>query len=158
MRVRAMRWEGVARRAATCVLCVLVLALTACAGPVDPGSADDPAQPDPAELEGRWELASGTGPDGEVELVETHPVTLEIAGERWSGTAACNSYDAEVTLEGDRIDVGGLAATEMACMEEGVMESEAAFLAALPDVETWSVRDAQLVLEGPETELVFQGR
>lgn len=164
MRVPRMRQEGRHPRSrgggltapAVLVALAALAVLAGCAGPAGTDGGAEPEGTDPTVLEGAWELVSGTGPDGEVEPVETHPVTLEIEGDGWRGTAACNTYDAEVSLDDDRLHVDGLGATEMACEEDGVMESEAAFLAALREVESWSVPDGRLVLEGPGTELVFQ--
>lgn len=143
--------QGHVRRHTVIGTVVLLLVLTACAGPA--GTASDA---DVAELEGGWELASGVGPEGEIELVDDHPITLDIDGDDWGGTAACNSYSGTVGLEGDQLAIDDFGATEMACPAEGVMDSEAAYLAGLRTVETWSLRDGQLVLEGPGTELVFQ--
>lgn len=151
MRAAATTRGGVRRHTSMIGTVVLLLVLTACAGPA--GTAGDV---DAAELDGAWELASGVGPEGEIELIDDHPITLEIEGDDWRGTAACNSYSGTVGLEGDQLAMDGFAVTEMACMPEEVMDSEAAYLAGLRTVETWSLRDERLVLEGPGTELVFQ--
>lgn len=126
------------------VAVLLVATLSACGG-------DDPS----ASLAGTWQLTEGTGPDGEVELIDDHPITLEIAGEEWSGTAACNSYGATADVDGDAVELTELFWTEMACPADGVMASEAAYLAALQQVERIEVDDTELTLTGPGSELTF---
>lgn len=108
-----------------------------------------------ASLAGAWQLMEGTGPDGEVELIDEHPITLEIAGQDWSGTAACNTYGATAEVDGDALELTELFWTEMACPADGVMESEAAYLAALQQAERIEVDDTELVLTGEGTELTF---
>ena len=150
--------RGPLRRGPLTGAVALLLALAACAGPTQPAGEDDASRSDPAELDGAWELVSGVGPQGAVEPVESHPVTLNVDGERWRGTAACNDYDAVVTLQDDDLAMEGFAATEMACVEDGVMDSEAAYIAAFLEAEAWSLDDGRLLLEGPDTELVFHRR
>ena len=104
---------------------------------------------------GTWQLVEGVGPEGEVPLVDGYPVTLEVNGEEWRGTAACNTYGATVETRGDEVEITELFATEMACPEEGVMASEAAYLAALRDVDELEVDDRNLHLRGSASDLTF---
>ena len=105
---------------------------------------------------GSWQLESGTFGGSPVPVVDTHPVTMTIDGTLVSGTAACNTYQGRVQVSGNSLTVADLAATEMACLPQEVMDSEAAFLAALADVRTFTLDSGRLVLEGPRTELVFR--
>ncbi|MFP4235146.1 MAG: META domain-containing protein [Nitriliruptoraceae bacterium] len=136
------------------------LLLAACGGSAgggasEPDGGEDDRGADAATLDGSWELASGTGPDGAVPLVASAPVTLVIDGAEWSGTAACNTYGGEAQVDGDRVSLGGFAVTEMACEDPEVMASERAYLDALLVVDRLSLEDDQLVLTGPDTELVL---
>jgi len=106
-------------------------------------------------LDGTYVLEGGTGPSGQVPLVATAPVTLQIEGASWGGTSACNNYGAEVEVDGDRVTLGSLAVTEMACVDAEVMASEQAYLAALQAVDEVSSEGDRLVLTGPDTELTF---
>jgi heat shock protein HslJ len=56
-----------------------------------------------------------------------------------SGSAGCNSYFGPYTAEAGAIEIGPLASTRMACAEDGVMEQEAAFLAALETASTYKI-------------------
>ena len=57
------------------------------------------------------------------------------------GTTGCNSYSGPYQVDGDRIAIGPLAVTEMACLEPaGPMEQEALFREYLGTVDTiWFV-------------------
>ncbi|MFP4312358.1 MAG: META domain-containing protein, partial [Nitriliruptoraceae bacterium] len=136
------------------------LLLAACGGGAgsgtsEPDGGDDRRGTDAATLDGSWELTRGTGPDGAVPLVASAPVTLVIDGADWSGTAACNTYGGEAQIDGDRVRLGGFAVTEIACEDPEVMASERAYLDALLVVDRLRLEDDELVLTGPDTELVF---
>jgi heat shock protein HslJ len=63
------------------------------------------------------------------------------------GTAGCNRYSATCALDGERITVGPAAATRIYCgAPDGVMEQEAAFLAALGQAETVRFGEGTLTL------------
>ena len=158
MGIRATPQRALTRRVVA-VSAVLVLTLAACAGPAGPGADGTDEAPEAGALDGSWELVEGTGPQGDIDLVDGYAVTLDIDGDDWGGTAACNTYGATVVLGDTSVDTDGFFATEMACPTEGVMESEAAYQAALQEVTTWSLDDGRLRLEGPEdTQLTFQRR
>ena len=123
--------------------------LAACAGPAAPG--DGP----PEALLGGWELVGGRGPDGEVVPQDGHPITLEIDEGHWAGSGGCNRYSGSATVDGDELTMLEIAVTEMACLEDGVMEAEAAYLAAFTTVDRWALDDDTLTLTGPDAELVF---
>jgi heat shock protein HslJ len=95
---------------------------------------------------GDWVLVEGEHDGAEVPIVEGHDITLGIEGERWGGTAACNSYGATVAVDGDRIEIGELAVTEMACADD-VMASESAYLAAFGAVARYDQQSGELLLE-----------
>lgn len=135
-----MRWTAVAG--------VLVM-LAGCG----PGAPADPAGQEPATdaaLEGtEWVLVDG------VPIVEGYPITLRFQDGQAGGTAACNSYGGAVEVTGDTIAIGDIAATEMACPDPGVHDSESAYLEALRGVERYEHPDGQLVLTGGGNELRF---
>jgi heat shock protein HslJ len=101
---------------------------------------------------GDWVLVEGEHDGAEVPIVEGHDITLGIEEERWGGTAACNSYGATVSVDGDRIGIGELAVTEMAC-EDDVMASESAYLAAFAAVERYDEQPGELTLEDDEQDV-----
>lgn len=109
----------------------------------------------PPSLEGvTWEVTGfNNGREAVVSpKVDTH-LTLAFAGGTLSGSAGCNSFHGTYTAEAGRITIGPLASTRMMCGEEGVMEQESQFLAALQAAKVWTVRDDMLDMhfEGGET-------
>jgi heat shock protein HslJ len=136
--------------------------LAACAAPEAPDGGGGPGVDGPPEVDappqavvGGWELVNGRGPDGEVVLQGGHPITLEIDEASWGGSGGCNRYSGSATVNGDELTMSEVAVTGMACMEDGVMEAEAAYLAALTTVDRWSVDGDTLTLTGPDSELQF---
>jgi heat shock protein HslJ len=140
-------------------LAVLALLLGACGG----GSGSGARSVGP--LGGDWVLTAGTGPAGDVEVedgrVGDDPaggvvITLGIDEDRWGGNV-CNSYGAqevEVDLEGSVV-IGDVSRTEMACLDEGVMAAEEAYLAAFVEVTGYEVTGDELRLTGEGVELVY---
>lgn len=110
------------------------------------------------QLDGDWELAAGTGPEGPVAVLDRAPVTLTIDGPDWGGTSACNSYGGSVQMDGGRLTTDGFAVTEMACVDDEVMQTEQRFLAALVEVTDATVDDDVLVLSGSSSQLTFHRR
>jgi heat shock protein HslJ len=97
---------------------------------------------------GSWVLVEGEHDGTEIPIVEGHDITLDVEDERWGGTAACNSYGATVSVDGDRVEIDGVSVTEMACVDDAVMASESAYLAAFVAVERYAEEAGSLTLEG----------
>ena len=127
----------------------LLLLVSACGSPGAPG-ADSP------DFEGvQWELAEGSVEGDEIAPPETHPITIMFEEGRVGGTASCNGYGGEYTIDGATLAVGTLAMTEMACSPPETMTAESLFTKALLRVESVTVTDGRLILSGDDTELVF---
>lgn len=67
---------------------------------------------------------------------------------RVSGSGGCNRYFGSAVVSGEQISVGLLGSTRMFCGPEGVMDQEAAYLAALEKAKVSRVVDGRLRL-GP---------
>lgn len=119
----------------------------------------DPSGSEPNDssstYDGTWTLLEGRGPKGEVAVIDGYRVTLIIEGERISGTAACNSYFGDATIDGTSFSVPGVGRTEMGCRRD-VMRAEDAYISALPAIETIQRNDDRLTLMGRESELRFE--
>ncbi|MDH3190257.1 MAG: META domain-containing protein [Acidimicrobiia bacterium] len=126
---------------------VIALVLTAC------GSQPDLAAPQ--GLDGSWQLVTGTTAAGPLDLIDSHPVTLVIDAERVSGTAACNSYGGELSVDGTALSVSNLSQTEMACEPMTTMDLERDYLSALASSNAIALDGDELVITGPESELRF---
>lgn len=136
----------------TATMLFAVALATAC-GDTAPATGEPPER-----LDGDWRLVEGHGPDGEIPIVEGHDITLSIDDGDWGGTAACNTYGATVEAASGSLRITELLQTEMACGEEGVMESEQAYLAALGRVSGFTVTEDELTLHGTDVGLSFQRR
>jgi heat shock protein HslJ len=69
------------------------------------------------------------------------------------GSAGCNSYGGTYQVSGDKIRVGEIALTMMACMEpQGVMEQENVFMGFLSESQTYRLSDGRLVIFGLDGE------
>lgn len=89
--------------------------------------------------------------DGQTyELTTPNPITLEIAEkDQIGGSAGCNHYFGAAVFKNDGgLEIRDVGSTEMYC-EQG-MQTEAAFLSALLEVDTWST-------EGNADTLTFTG-
>ncbi|HWB56477.1 MAG TPA: META domain-containing protein [Gaiellaceae bacterium] len=78
-------------------------------------------------------------------LVGGRGETLRLDAGHLSGFSGCNRYVGGYTLDGDRLTVGPIATTRMACAPEA-MEAEDAFLAALGATAGLVVSDEALAL------------
>lgn len=92
-------------------------------------------------LLGEWVLIRGTDERGEFDLGATS-ITLTVAqGEGSGGRTPCNSYFATISGGGDSLSVGEIGQTEAACVDEGLMDLEARYLAALAAVNSGHVTE-----------------
>ena len=89
----------------------------------------------PAAVSGEGRAADVNG----VPIVGTRPLTLTLGSDgRATGNAGCNSFSGPYnTRSDDRIDIGPLAVTRMAC-EPQIMEQEARYLSILEDAASFN--------------------
>lgn len=118
------------------------------------GGTPSPSAVDPSALLGSWILVEGTGPDGEVPIVDGARITLDIAGAEVGGTSACNHYFGRLAVSESELRIDQLGGTEMACQPD-VMASEAAYWAALGGVTRWKRDGDTLTLSGPNATLTY---
>ena len=135
------------RLAATAAVTVLLLSSCARPGTGSPGGTPD-------DLDGSWRLAAAADADGPLPLSGTTPVTLEVDGREVSGRSACNHYGTRLERDGDRLRLGQVMVTEMAC-PPAVMTLEQRYLSALGAVDAVTVGERRLVLTGADVRLEF---
>jgi heat shock protein HslJ len=131
------------------VLLVVALLLAACGGTGD-------AEGSLAPLNGDWLLTAGSDADGDIDLGDgAVEVTLTIDGSVWGGQV-CNSYSAQDVEVGDgEVRIGDVSRTEMACLDQQLMEAEDRYLNAFVEVTGYEVTADELRLTGEGTELVY---
>jgi heat shock protein HslJ len=125
----------------TLTLLVMGLLVAACGG----SSGGD--------IDGNWQLVSGTVDSVSIEPESNNPLTIDFDGADFSGHAGCNSFTGSFTQDGSDIELGEIAMTQMACE---ALDLETLYTAALSKVETASVDGGELTLSGPNSELVFE--
>jgi heat shock protein HslJ len=105
----------------------------------------------PASPIGDWQLTGVLRGDAIVSPLSGAIPTARFGDDaKLSGSAGCNNYFASYTSVRGSIEITSPAATRMACLEPaGVMEQEAAYLAALPLA-------ADFLVDGDSLELLGQ--
>jgi len=69
------------------------------------------------------------------------------------GSAGCNSFGGTYKVSGNKIRVGEIALTTMACLEpQGVMEQENVFMGFLSEAQTFQLSDGRLLIFGLDRE------
>lgn len=131
-------------------LAVSLLAACGGADTTDPGGT--PSTPD-----GTWRLEGASLAGEPIRVDAGSEPTLEIDGASLRGRSHCNLYDGSITLDGG----GGVAitvssTTEMACLDAGLMEAEAAYIEALSRVEVIELAEDSLILSGQDVELAYR--
>lgn len=107
-----------------------------------------------AELTGpEWTLTVyNNGREGlQTPLLDTTITASFDAEKGLAGSAGCNRYMASYEIKGDTMTIGAAASTRRLCAQpDGVMAQEAAFLALLPDVATYTISGNQLDLKSAD--------
>lgn len=132
----------------------VLLALLVALAPAGCGAAPDGQEP-AASPHGAWQLVSGRGPEGALEPLDSHQVTLVVEEDQVGGTAACNSYGGTARIHDERLELEELAQTDMACEPREVMSLERTYLDALVAADTIRREGDVLLLTGPDVELRF---
>lgn len=73
-------------------------------------------------------------------------VTAIFEDGRVGGSAGCNHYGGPARLRGNRVSVGPIASTLMACTPDSIMDQEAVYLQALEAADRWQLAGDRLVL------------
>jgi heat shock protein HslJ len=142
-------------RRSTITLLALAALLAACgAGGAAPSDPSDPGASG-GDVIGDWVLTGGSIDGVDAPVLDDHRITMAITGSTIGGSAACNTYGGEITMQADGLHLDNLFQTEMACVDQAAMAAEATYMAALARVRE-IVRDGdELVARGDGVELRF---
>jgi heat shock protein HslJ len=101
---------------------------------------------------GDWQATGVLQGDAFTSLLEGTEITASFDEDgALSGSAGCNTYNSTYTTDGGTIEIAEPSSTRMACPDpEGVMDQEAAYLAALPTVVGFRVERGVLELLNAE--------
>jgi heat shock protein HslJ len=100
-----------------------------------------------------WQLtAYNNGKEAVVSVLSGTEITAQFGEDgNLAGSAGCNNYNASYQVEGGAIQFGPAMSTRMYCAEpEGIMEQEAAYLAALEMAATYKIEGDRLLLHSAE--------
>ena len=110
--------------------------------------------------DGSWQVTGIRQADAIVSPIAETEITASFAEDgTLSGSAGCNTYTAAYTTNKGEIEITDPTSTKKACTEpEGIMQQEAAYLAALPTAVSFRVSAGSLeLLTAEETPLVSYG-
>lgn len=104
-----------------------------------------------------WKLVAYGTVDAPTAVIEGSSITLTFDKDgRISGSAGCNTYGAGYSTEGSTLQISAAMSTMMACLQEGVMEQESAFLLALQAATSYRLDGSSLFINYEEgKQLVF---
>jgi heat shock protein HslJ len=105
------------------------------------GGDDDGESGDAFFVDVHWLLSSGLDADG----WEAAPPSATFADETVGGLTDCNRFTAPYTVDGDVLEIGAVASTQMACPPPADAV-ERAYTDVLGRVAGWRLDDAELVL------------
>ena len=138
------------RRWLTAVVAALAVGagLTACGSAI----SDDDASDQLVRQDWIAETIDGTP------VINPGRVTLAFAEGRVSGRGGCNHYSGPVEIGAQTLKIGALISTKMACVENGLMQQESAYLNALQSAQRYRVGgDARLVITTASGAIVYAG-
>ncbi len=100
-----------------------------------------PSTTSPAQIIGtaEWHLTQLNGT-----AITTPIVTLQLTDATISGKGFCNSYHGPLTINGNTIKFDSIASTRRMCVEDGVMQQEQAYFAALTATTQVALNGTQL--------------
>jgi heat shock protein HslJ len=134
------------------ILLLPILFLIGCAAVANDNSE---TAANPAQLQNHWLLVelNGQSPMAGTEI------TLIIESDSLGGNSGCNSYGGSYAAGADgRIEMSEIFSTLMACLDDGVMEQEAAFSLALRQAQTFELADngQTLLLRNAAGEIILR--
>lgn len=89
-------------------------------------------------------------------VVNPGRVTLSFGDGRVSGRGGCNLYSGPAELGDGTLKLGPMISTKMACMEQGLMQQEAAYLKALQDARRYAIGpDGKLTITTSSGAIVY---
>ncbi len=107
-------------------------------------------------LEGpAWQLIAFGVEDMIIYQPEVAVITATFADGQLTGSAGCNSYGGEYTIDGNTLLLSPVVATRMACLDEGVMAAENAYFTALASAGAYAVDGNLLTITYAAGQLTF---
>lgn len=99
---------------------------------------------------GQWKLSGYNFRQKIAFPIDKMNVTLNIEDGRLGGRSGCNVYGGDLSFEDEKLKIGGLISTMMAC-DEMVMQFERSYTQTLQNATEFTVSGDELVLTDPKT-------
>jgi putative lipoprotein len=111
-----------------------------------------PSTTNPAQIIGtaEWHLTQLNGT-----AITTPVVTLQLTDTTIGGQGFCNSYHGPLTIDGNTVKFDSIASTRRMCVEDGVMQQEQAYFAALTATTQVTLNGTQLQLRDASNTVVL---
>ena len=90
------------------------------------------------------------GTSWELTAISKHPpiegshITIAFEDGQVNGNSGCNSYGGEYQVSGNKIEIGMMMSTLMACADPAMMEQESTFMQMLGEAQRFEIVDGQL--------------
>lgn len=105
----------------------------------------------------QWELTA-IGDQQVTDSQSGHGVTLRFEDGAISGSGGCNSYGGQYQADpaAGTLDISQVVSTLMACLDNGVMQTESDFLGALNQADRYEIVGSTLRIFAGDQTLVFR--
>ncbi|KYK35859.1 MAG: META domain-containing protein [Theionarchaea archaeon] len=110
------------------------------------------------ELEGTlWKLDSYVNSDGNVvSVLPNTKITAQFQGGTVGGSAGCNTYSGDYTINGNAITIGPLSSTRMYCtVPVGIMEQEYDYLTALESATGYEIEGNTMEMTNADGDVIL---
>ena len=103
-----------------------------------------------------WKLDSYVNSQGEsMDVLPGNEIVAEFKDGQIKGNAGCNNYFAPYEVDSNRLTIGTIGATMMACPGEGVMEQEQQYLEVLASAASYQIAGGKLQIANADGETVL---
>jgi len=137
-------------RRSAAIVWALTLAVAGCESAVSEDNTGDDARLTQQD----WVAQSIAGKP----VVQIGRVILSFGEGRVSGRGGCNLYSGSVEYGKGAIKIGPLISTKMACVEDGLMQQESAYLKTLQGAQRYSIGgDGMLTIATNDGAIVYEG-
>jgi heat shock protein HslJ len=115
--------------------------------------------PEDATLEQmNWRLTTFVSNETARSLLADTEIRVVFQNGSMEGHGGCNQFHGDYDLNGNRMHLGEVVATDMHCGDEALMAQEEEFLSALRGVESFEIDGHQLSLHHRDGSLIFTSR
>lgn len=99
----------------------------------------------------KWILQTWNG-----KQVEPPNPTITIFGKTVSGFGGCNGGSGKISLGDGKLKISDMMVTDMACMENGILQKESEYYRSLPQLDSYKWSGDSLVLTGKDIVMEFK--